>query len=190
MPKIKEMNQTRSNIFIGIALIVLAAILKVAAYYNVLTISPIIAIALFSGAVIKDKKLAFIIPLLAMFIADCLMEVFKVGQGFYGFGQIANYICLLAVALLGSAMRKISVLSVIGFSLGSTLLFFFLSNSAVFLFDDFNMYENTVNGYVKCMAAGLAFLKPQTFINDLLWSGVLFGSYVLYFKPSGKKVIA
>ncbi len=190
MRKIVQMNQSKSNILLGVAMILLAAILRVAAYYNVMSFSPIIAIALFSGAVIKDKKLAFIIPILAMFIADCLMEVFKVGQGFYGFGQIGNYVALLSVTILGAALRKISVLSVVGFSLGSTLLFFFLSNSSVFIFDDFNMYENSLNGYIKCMLAGLAFLKWQTFVNDLAWSAVLFGSYVLYFRPYAKKAIA
>ena len=54
------------------------------------------AMAIFGGAIIKDKKLAFILPLLSMFISDALYEVLYrngVGniQGFYE-GQFANYI--------------------------------------------------------------------------------------------------
>ena len=33
------------------------------------------AMAIFGGAIIKDKKLAFILPLLSMFISDALYEV-------------------------------------------------------------------------------------------------------------------
>ncbi|MCP9749691.1 DUF6580 family putative transport protein [Ferruginibacter sp. HRS2-29] len=185
------MNQTKSNIIIGAVMILLAAVLKLATYHNSFSLTPIIAIALFSGAVVSDKKLAFLMPLLAMFVADLLLDLSGVGIGFYGVGQIGNYVCLLFVTLLGFYMKKISVLSVAGFSIGSSLLFYFLSNSNTFIFDTFNMYERSFSGYIRCMALGLEFLKTRI-PTDLFYSAVLFGSYVLMFKKTTtpRKVIA
>ena len=51
------MSVNKRNILIAVVLIIVAAILKVATYPN--SINPIVAIALFSGAIFQDKKLAF-----------------------------------------------------------------------------------------------------------------------------------
>jgi hypothetical protein len=184
------MNQTKSNILIGAAMVLLAAILKIVTYYSGASLSPIIAIALFCGAVISDKKLAFILPILSMFIADLLFEVFNIGIGFYGIEQLGNYACLLFVTLLGFAMKKINIINVVVYSLASTLIFYFLSNTNSFLFDTFHTYERSMNGYIKCMVAGLEFLRPRLFFTDLFYSGALFGSYVLLFKRTTTRAIA
>ena len=181
------MNQTKKNILIAVALIIFAAVLKVITYPN--SFNPIIAIALFSGAVITDKKLAFAMPLLAMFASDLMLEVFKIAPGFYGIGQVGNYVALLFVTVLGFYMKKINVVNVLGFSIGSSLLFFILSNTNTFLFDTFHTYSRSFNGWIDCLIAGLPFLKNRLGI-DLLFSTVLFGGYVLLFKPVGKKVFA
>lgn len=184
------MSQTKSNILIGAVLVLLSAVLKLVTYYSGASLSPIIAIALFSGAVISDKKMAFILPLLAMFIADLLFEVFNIGIGFYGIEQLGNYACLMFVTLIGFAIKKISVLNVVAGSLISTLVFYLLSNSNSFLFDTFHTYERSFNGYIKCMVAGLEFLRPRLFFTDLFYSAVLFGSYVLLFKKTRTRAIA
>ncbi len=181
------MTQKKSNFLIAVALIIFAAILKVITYPNSFT--PIIAIALFSGVVITDRKLAFAMPLLAMFVSDLMMEVFNIAQGFYGWGQIGNYAALLFVTVLGFSMKKINVLNVVGYSIVSSLLFFFLSNSNSFIFDTFNLYERSFAGWIKCLGAGLPFLKNRI-PTDLIYSALLFGSYVLVFRPAHKKVVA
>jgi hypothetical protein len=179
------MKQYKSDLLIALALVIFAAILKVATYPH--TFSPIIAIALFSGAVISDKKLSFFMPLLAMFASDIILEIFSIAPGFYGMEQLGNYAALLFITLLGFAMKKINVISVVGFSLASSILFYILSNTNTFLFDTFNSYENSFNGYLNCMTAGIPFIK---FIPDLVFSVILFGSYALLFKTAGKKATA
>jgi len=179
------MKQNKLNLLIAAVLILFAAILKVATYPD--TFSPIIAIALFSGTVITDKKLSFIMPLLAMFASDIILEIFSIAPGFYGLEQIGNYAALLFITLLGFAMKKINVITVVGFSLASSVLFYFLSNTNTFFFDTFEFYENSFNGYIKCMTAGIPFIK---YITDLVFSIILFGSYVLIFKTSRSKVVA
>ena len=181
------MNQTRTNILIGISLIAFAAIMKVVTYPQ--SFNPIIAISLFSGVVISDKKLAFIMPLLAMFIADVIFEVFNIAPGFYGMEQMGNYAALLFITVLGFTMKKINAFNVIGYSIVSSLIFYVLSNTNSFLFDTFNMYEPGFSGWTNCMIAGLPFVK-NGILTDLFFSILLFGGYVLVTKRSSRFVKA
>ena len=42
--------------------------------------APQIAMAIFGGAVIKDKKFAFLLPLLAMFVSVCLVQILYINE--------------------------------------------------------------------------------------------------------------
>ena len=165
-------------------LVILAAIMKVVTFPH--SINPIIAISLFSGAIIKDKKFAFAMPLLAMFMSDIMLEIFNVAPGFYGMGQIGNYFSLLFVTLLGLTMKKINPINVIGYSVASSVVFFILSNTNCFLFDNMNTYGNGIQGWANCLAAGIPFVKNGLAI-DLCFSSLLFGSYALVFGKNTAK---
>ena len=173
------MNPNKSNLLIAAVLVVIAASLKALTHPH--SIDPIIAISLFSGVIIKDRKLAFALPLLGMFFSDVILEVFQIAPGFYGMSQIGNYISLVFVTLLGFGMRRISLLNVALFSIGSSLIFFFLSNTNCFLFDTTNYYGAGLIGCGKCLAAGLPFVRNGLAI-DLFFSTILFGSYQLLLK--------
>ena len=136
--------------------------------------------AIFAGAVIKDRKLAFILPLAAMFLSDVLFEVFNIAPGFWGWGQLVGYGILALITVIAFRMKKINVLSVAGYSIGSSLLFFFLSNSAFFVFDNpiYHTYPQSFTGYIATLAGGLPFLKTGI-VADLVYSAVLFGTYYL-----------
>ncbi len=170
------MNSNKKYIIIGTALVLFAAILKVATFP--FSINPIIAISLFSGVVIKDKKLAFLMPLMAMFVSDLMLEVFNIAPGFYGYGQIGNYASLLLVTVLGFSMKQIAPLKVAGYSVASTILFFILSNTNCFFFDTFNTYGTGFQGWATCLAAGIPFVKNGLAV-DLGFSVLLFGTYTL-----------
>ncbi|MEO5967853.1 MAG: DUF6580 family putative transport protein [Ferruginibacter sp.] len=163
------------QIWLVSGLIFLAVIIRVLLYpFN---FSPIIAIALFSGAVIKDKKIAFLLPLLAMFLSDVIFEVFNIAEGFWGWGQLVGYAILIGITFIGSFINKINVPKVAGFSILSSIVFFLLSNSSVWLLYS-GMYENSFSGLVACIAAGVPFLKINL-IADLVYSGLFFGTYEL-----------
>jgi hypothetical protein len=177
------MSQNKSNILIGAALVVLAAVLKITTFPH--SVNPIIAISLFSGAIISNKKMAFVLPLFAMLISDVLLEVLNIAPGFYGMGQIGNYASLLFVTLLGFQMKKINTVSVVGFSIASSLIFFFLSNTNSYFFENYNTYGTGFQGWANCMIAGIPFVK-NSLVTDLCFSAVLFGTYQLSGKLSGK----
>ncbi|MEX1203063.1 MAG: DUF6580 family putative transport protein [Ferruginibacter sp.] len=181
------MKQNTSLLLIAIAIILAAAISRVAFYP--ITYSPVIAMALFGGAVIKDKKWAFALPLFAMFLSDFLFEVSGIAAGFWGWGQLVGYGILGMITIVGFAIKKINVQVVAGFSILSTLLFFFLSNSSVWLLDTSLTYTRSFSGWMSCLAAGIPFLKNDLLTN-VVYSGVLFGGYVLLKKYVLKNVIA
>ncbi len=175
------MSISQKNLIMAVVLVIVAAFLKLFTYPQ--SINPIVAIALFSGAVISDRKLAFAMPLMAMLLSDILLEISHKDAGFYGIGQFANYASLALVTVLGFAIKKTNVVSVAGMSVGATLLFFFLSNSAVFMFSSY--YEKSLAGYTLCMNAGIPFMLKRIPV-DLLFSALLFTGY--YFLVSRKTV--
>ncbi len=128
-------------------------------------------------------------PLMAMFVSDLMLEVFNIAPGFYGYGQIGNYASLLLVTVLGFSMKKTSPLRVAGYSVASTLLFFFLSNTNCFFFDTFNTYGTGFQGWATCLAAGIPFVKNGLAI-DLGFSVLLFGTYSLVNKLYFEKAAA
>ena len=180
MPQsILKMNkQSTSTLVIAVLLIVIAAISRVILYPN--NFSPIIGMAIFAGAVIKDRRLAFALPLLSMFLSDVLFEALSIAPGFWGWGQLVGYGILALITIIAFSMKKINVLSVAGYSIGSSLLFFFLSNSAFFVFDNpvYHLYPQNFSGYIASLVGGLPFLKTGV-IADLVYSTVLFCTYFL-----------
>jgi hypothetical protein len=143
---------------------------------------------LFGGAVIKDKKLAFALPLLAMFLSDFIFEVTNIATGFWGWGQLVGYGILALITFFGFKLKKINVQNVTGFSIASSLIFFFLSNTSVWIFDT-TTYAQNFSGWINCLAAGIPFLK-HGLASDLVYSGLFFGVYVLLEKYAFKKVVA
>lgn len=176
----------KQMIWVVAALVIFAALTRIMLYpFN---FSPVIALALFGGACIPDRRLGFFLPVLAMFVSDLMFEFFNIAPGFWGWEQLAHYAFFVLIAFLGSAIGKPSVLKVIGTSLASSLIFFFLSNSLVWLADK-TYYAQDISGWANCLAAGLPFLK-NSILADLLYSGLFFGGYALLFRNSLKEAKA
>ncbi len=150
--------------------------------------APQIAMAIFGGAVIKDKKFAFLLPLLSMFLSDALYEVLYrsgVGNmpGFYQ-GQITNYCLFGAMTVFGFFIRKFKLSQILLASLAAPTAFFILSNFFVWLSNSPDAGYNrpkTFNGLLMCFNDGLPFY-PWSIVSTLLFSAVLFGGYYLFNK--------
>lgn len=170
------MKQNRTNLLLASLLIFAAAFTKVITHP--FTIDPIIGMALFAGAVVKDRRFAFALPLLAMFLSDVILEMTKIDAGFYGWSQLVNYGLLVLITLVGSQMKKINIVRVVGFSLASSLIFFLISNLGFFIIDNpvYKLYPNSFGGLLTCYVKAWPFLK---WYNDLAFSGILFGAYYL-----------
>jgi hypothetical protein len=111
-----------------------------------------------------------------MLLGDIFFEVSGIAQGFWGVGQVVNYAALALVTMLGFTMGKPGVVKVAGYSVASSLIFFFLSNGSVWLFEGF--YPKGIEGLSMSLTAGIPFLK-MNLLADLVYSGILFGGFAL-----------
>jgi hypothetical protein len=130
--------------------------------------TPVEAIALFGGAYFTDRRLAFTVPLAAMFLADLIIGLHWMIPVVYG--------CIALSVALGFGLRdRVSVLRVAGFGIAGSLLFFVVVSFAEWVIGD---TEFCRAGIVSCYAAALPFLKNAV-IGTLIWSAVLFGAFEL-----------
>src|SRR5688572_9648701 len=90
--------------------------------------SPIAAMALFGGAFFLNKKMAFIFPLASMLLSDIAMELINPGTGFHNTISFV-YFSFALNCLIGMAISKnITPGKILFGALGSSLLFFFITN--------------------------------------------------------------
>lgn len=129
--------------------------------------TPVAGIALFSGAYL-NKKLAILLPLVGMFIADY----------FIGFHNTMVYVygAFILISLIGIWLSRHNNLNNIIFAtLGSSILFFLITNFGVWMQ---GYYGYQLSGLWQSYAMGIPFFR-MTLAGDLLYTGVFFGSYSL-----------
>jgi hypothetical protein len=130
----------------------------------------IAAVALFGGAYFADKRVAFLVPLTAVFLSDLIL-------GFYG-GMAAVYFAFVLVVCIGLWLQKHrSVLTIAGASIASSIVFFLVTNFVWFHIGD-TPYPLNVHGMVESYVAALPFFR-NTLIGDLLYTALLFGGFAL-----------
>src|SRR6202049_4657270 len=149
------------------AVIVFAAALRLAPHpWN---FTPVGAIALFSGAMVRDRRLAFLFPLLVMFATDAIV----------GFNKLSPlvYASFLISVLIGRFLnQKRSILRIGGATLLGALQFFIITNFGVWAF--LNSYPRTGAGLLTCYIAGVP-LFWNTLAGDALYATLLFGGFFL-----------
>src|SRR5713101_2310637 len=159
---------------LALALIVLAAALRIAPHpWN---FTPVGAMALFSGAVLKDRRLAFLFPLLALFAGDLFIGFHKLIPIVY-----ASFLVSVAIGLWLRDRRTVARISLA--TLLGAIQFFLVTNFAVWQF--LSGFPHTASGLVACYLAGIPFFW-NTLAGDALYAALLFGSYALaerFFPP-------
>ena len=181
--------QNSTSILVAVLLILAAAISRVVMYPD--NFSPMIGMAIFGGAIIKDKRLAFALPIFSMLLSDVMFEVFKIAPGFWGWGQLVGYGIFALITVIAFSLKKITVFRVASYSIGSSIIFFILSNLSFFIFDNpiYHTYPQNFNGFVDCFVQALPFFRTSI-LADLVYSGVLFGAWYLFNKYAFRKSVA
>jgi hypothetical protein len=151
----------------ALAVIVLAAGLRIAPHpWN---FTPVGAMALFSGAFIRDRRLAFLFPLLALFAGDIFV-------GFHKLMPVVYASFLLSVAIGFWLRNRRSVARVGAATLFGAIQFFLITNFAVWAFG--LSYPRTGAGLLSCYVAGIPFFW-NTLAGDALYASLLFGGFAL-----------
>ena len=184
------MNSKRSIIVSLILLILVSALYRV--FPNrPWGFAPQIAMSVFGGAIfIKDKKWAFALPIISMFLGDLLFQVLyykglSVMPGFY-FGQWQNYLIFASLTIIGFFIKKINVLNVLIAAIASPTVYFLLSNFIVWAgIAGTRGYgrPKTFSGLLQCYNDGLPFY-PGSLYATVFFSAILFGGYFLIKKTN------
>lgn len=175
------MPRTQDNPLFTPRSLVLCAMIAFAVGYRLLVHSaagalpynftPIEAMALFGGAYFTDRRLALIVPLLALFLADCVI-------GFYGMMMPVVYGCVALTAFAGFALRgRVRVLNVLFAAAASATGFYLITN--FFVWASSMLYPHTGAGLLACYIAGWPFYQYGSLPGTMLWSGLLFGGFAL-----------
>lgn len=186
------MKNNRTNILLAAGLILLAVAARIVNYeLHIYNLAPVAALGLFSGSVVNNKRMAYLLPLLAMFISDAYIQFFTPMKGFYDISQFFVYGAMALITFLGTTMKSHKPLRIAGYSIAGSAIFFILSNFGTFLTGYWGL---NMDGFVTTYLMALPFYTKEgtnfffnTFIGDLVFSGLLFGAYaVLKQAISGK----
>ena len=150
---------------------VLAGIILAAAFTRLIPHPPnataIGAIALFGGAYFNKKRLAFAVPIIAMFLSDLII-------GFHP-GMYAVYLSFVLIVMIGMTLKnRKKVVNIFLASVSASVLFFGVTNFALWLTGI--LYPKTIAGLGECFVAAIPFFH-YTLFGDLFFVGVLFSLF-------------
>lgn len=155
------------RLLLALGIIALAAALRIAPHpWN---FTPVGAMALFSGAVIKNRRLAFVVPLLALFLGDIFI-------GFHKLMPIVYASFLLSVAIGFWLRDRRTAGRITAATLLGAIQFFLVTNFAFWAFG--LTYPRTSAGLVACYVAGIPFFW-NTLAGDAVYAVLFFGTFAL-----------
>ena len=137
--------------------------------------TPIAALALFSGSHFKNK-FSFVIPLGAMIVSDV----------FLGFHSIMFFVYLsfFLIFLIGRLLKKPGFINLFSATIGSSILFFVLTNFGVWLVGGF--YQKNLSGLINCYWMAVPFFR-NTILGDLFYTFSFFYGFSFFERLSFKK---
>lgn len=175
LSKISTMRSASKIVAFYCILAVVATMIKLIFAGSLATsgVTALMAISLFSGFTVQDKKYAFLLPLLTLLVSDIAIEVLFTFElypfkGFYT-GQWINYLMLLSLSGIGMLVRKYKTKGVIAAIIAGPLFYFLLSNLMVFFQNEGLGYSKDLNGLIQCYIAGIPFLR-----NSLISTALFF----------------
>tara|TARA_B100001027_G_scaffold47413_1_gene31141 strand:- start:292 stop:807 length:516 start_codon:yes stop_codon:yes gene_type:complete len=157
--------KAKYSVYFGLGLIILLALSRLIPHPPNFT--PILGMAVFSGAIINRKIVAYLVPLAAMFISDLYLGLHS--------GMPIIYFTLAICVLIGTFIEsRVTILnSILGITAG-VLIFYLITNFTVWYGS--GMYENSFSGLITCYVMGLPFLQ-NTFISSLIYG---MGAFLIY----------
>ncbi|MFA6952982.1 MAG: DUF6580 family putative transport protein [Patescibacteria group bacterium] len=127
---------------------------------------PIAAVALFSG-VYLGKKTSIAVPLIVMIASDIFLGLHNLI--FFTWG------CMILAGLIGWWVKDHkNWKTVVGASLASSIIFFLVTNAAVWVVNMGDFYARNFSGLIMSYTYALPFFR-NTVLGDLFYTTALFG---------------
>ncbi|MEO6149854.1 MAG: DUF6580 family putative transport protein [Mucilaginibacter sp.] len=139
--------------------------------------TPVGAVALFGGAYFTDKWKAYLVPLLALFISDQVINYLYSERNIIDYSAtLWVYISFAVMVFIGTQIKKPNVVNVVAGSLLSVIVFWLLTDLP-WLYGG-GLYPHTLAGYGQSLVAAIPFQKNMI-LGDALFGLVLFGGFEL-----------
>jgi hypothetical protein len=143
--------------------------------------SPVEAVALFGGAYFASRWFALAVPLVAMFLSDLVLGMANGGIYWDYFASVhflSIYACIALSTVLGFGLRnRVTGPRLLGYSLAGSVLFFVLSNLAVWATAQPG-HDACSLSLGACYVAAIPFFQ-WTLLGTLFYAGLLFGGFAL-----------
>jgi len=130
-------------------------------------VSPIAAMALFGGAYYADKRMAFIIPFVALFLSDLMLGLHNT--------MIFVYAGFALTVTIGFLLKdRINITNTAFAVVVSSVLFFLLTNFGAWMTS--GLYAKSAAGMVQAFVAGIPFFQ-NSLLGNVVYAAVIFGGY-------------
>jgi hypothetical protein len=148
-------------------------------------LSPVLAIAIFGGYYLSDKRIAYLLPIGIMFMSDLALHFFSESlfgyyAGFHSSMPAVYAAFLIAVVVSRSLINKPSVGKIGLTTLSASVIFFLVTNFSSWIVGlnplTMTPYPKTLSGLLLCYEMALPFFR-HTLISTVAFSAVMFGSY-------------
>jgi hypothetical protein len=157
----------QSRFFVCTAMILVAVMTRLIPHP--MNFSPILAIALFSGAHFVNKRDSILVPVLAWFLSDLILGFHSLQPLIYGLAAL--------MAMAGWYLQKnSSATRVLGFSALGSVVFFLVTNFFVWLTS--GIYNLDMTGFIQCYVLAIPFFQ-NSLLGDMFFSVALFGGFHL-----------
>jgi len=134
-------------------------------------VSPVAAMALFGGAYayFTDKRLAFIVPFLALLLSDLVIGLHNT--------MVFVYAGVALTVFIGMKIQSnIKPVTVAISAVGASVLFFLLTNFGTWAVG--GLYPISMNGLMQAYVAGIPFFQ-NSLLGNLVFAAAMFGGFSL-----------
>ena len=136
--------------------------------------TPMLGMAVFAGTVFDKKVFSFLIPLLAMILSDLFLGLHS--------GIFIVYLAICLNVVIGIYLiNKIRYSKILGSLIAGSLVFFIVTNFAVWLYS--GMYPYNFDGLLSC------YIMALPFFQNTIISSILYGSGAFFFFQLSNKYL-
>ena len=132
-------------------------------------VSPVAAMALFGGAYYADKRMAFLVPFLALFLSDLVLGLHN--------SMIFVYAGFALTVAIGFLLKgRVTITNTAFATVIASVLFFLLTNLGAWMTS--GLYAKSAAGLMQAYVAGIPFFQ-NSLLGNLVFVAVIFGGYHL-----------
>ncbi|RWY54297.1 DUF6580 family putative transport protein [Mucilaginibacter gilvus] len=136
--------------------------------------TPVGAVALFGGVYFTRKWEAFVVPLLALFISDLVINYIYTSTVVFFASSLWMYGCFMLMVFVGTLIKKVNIANLAAASVVSVLIHWLVMDLPV-VYGIASTWEN----YLMLLVKAIYPFETNMLIADAIYGAILFGGFEL-----------